>query len=185
MAIAPGKEKVINISKMKHFKRNKYNTDKYPQLSSPTGSKSTPENNLSSVPLPASTLTTPHPTKHVTFPSTSDDSDDDDQSVTLLIPKKRNTGSAKQPVALFSNDCRSAPSPSSSTETLPPLGTPTDNSSSSASQLPADIELQVTDSDNSSVIFDTISNGDPEHRESYNLRDRSTINPPDTFSSHF
>ena len=185
VAIAPGKEKVINISKMKHFKRNKYNTDKYPQLSSPTGSKSTPENNLSSVPLPASTLTTPHPTKHVTFPSTSDDSDDDDQSVTLLIPKKRNTGSAKQPVALFSDDCRSAPSPSSSTEFLPPLGTPTENSSSSASQLPADIELQVTDSDNSSVIFDTISNGDPEHRESYNLRDRSTINPPDTFSSHF
>ena len=34
--LAPGVEKVVNISKMKHFQRNKYNEGKYPVIGNPS-----------------------------------------------------------------------------------------------------------------------------------------------------
>ena len=67
--IAPGREKTVNISKLKHYKRNKYNKDRFPFPPTP------------SQPLQKkqATLQTPVPSPH------RDDSDDDDEDEFVTV----------------------------------------------------------------------------------------------------
>ena len=94
--ISPGQEKVINISKMKHFKRNKYNIHKYPLPPHPSNDHVPPGQDSTSItPPPNHSL---KPSKQVTFPSTlndsDSDSDDDYQVVNLPVFEKRSRSSA-------------------------------------------------------------------------------------------
>ena len=171
--ISPGQEKVINISKMKHFKRNKYKIHKYLLPPHPSNDHVPPGQDSTSItPSPNHSL---KPSKQVTFPSTlndsDSDSDDDYQVVNLPVFEKRSRSSAVP----------------SSTDKMPSRTQRTTEGG------PPSINLNTSlDSTDSTVTFDTISEADPilspiskqdsrNHR--YNLRNRETLKPPGRYDT--
>ena len=188
--ISPGIEKVVNISKMKHFARNKFNVSKYPAPEVPVTSQQS---------VAVDSSTSPSKGKAVLFPAGSDDSDSSDEDdgdegveITLPLSRERRPSQSTDHVPLRNNSASSTP----------PVGAATLNEAITGNSTTANLtagDAAVPDdnfsSDDSIVSYDTINLGDdlstvPEQTEGpqslqghgYSLRDRATIRKPRRFN---
>ena len=207
--VSPGQEKVVNISKMKHFTRNRYNIGRYPAPGVPNTDQQIAVHNSSKVQQSLDQKTKRPATKSsIIFPPDSDDSDssdDDDENgeglhITLPLsqderfhtgtkPSVSGTPAPSQPAApkLPGNTSTPQGDAGNSVNNYFPDTKGYGNERAAANQL--DNSFSSTDS---VISFDTINpdndlsiiterTDDPPSRprRTYHLRDRATLKHPD------
>ena len=182
--ITPDMEKVINISKMKHFTRNRFNITKYPLSGTGTDSQASNSNThtgVKDVPVKPTTDTKTSKSclsKHVTFPQPlhtniqDEDSDSSDEECELVMITPTSETKTRNPQVAKRSDLNEGDSNSTS------LSTGGTCEEDSAMSIPESEHVCAEEP----IVINTESE-EPVEQRRYNMRDRRTLRRPNYYGT--